>query len=42
MNLPGTLGGSNWAWRFAWHDLAADVGATLARIAQDSGRALRP
>jgi 4-alpha-glucanotransferase len=42
MNLPGTLGGSNWAWRFAWHDLAADVGATLARIAQDSGRAPRP
>jgi 4-alpha-glucanotransferase len=39
MNLPGTLGGSNWAWRFAWGDLPADLAAALARISQLAGRA---
>ncbi len=39
MNLPGTLGGGNWAWRFAWADLASGVAPALARISTASGRA---
>jgi 4-alpha-glucanotransferase len=42
MNLPGTLGGSNWAWRFDWAQLTPDVSATLARMAFTSGRSPRP
>ena len=38
MNLPGTLGGGNWAWRFDWGDLPDDLAAGLARISQVSGR----
>ena len=38
MNLPGTLGGSNWAWRFDWADLPPDLAAALARISAAAGR----
>jgi 4-alpha-glucanotransferase len=38
MNLPGTLGGSNWAWRFDWADLPADLAPALARISAAAGR----
>ncbi len=42
MNLPGTLGGSDWAWRFGWAQLTPEVSATLARMAFTSGRSPRP
>ena len=38
MNLPGTLGGLNWAWRFEWTDLAEDTARQLALISAASGR----
>jgi 4-alpha-glucanotransferase len=38
MNLPGTLGGLNWAWRFEWADLADDTAQQLAVISAASGR----
>jgi 4-alpha-glucanotransferase len=39
MNLPGTLGGSNWAWRFAWEQLSPPLAQRLARLARQCGRA---
>jgi 4-alpha-glucanotransferase len=42
MNLPGSLGGSNWAWRFEWDDLPATLAPRLARLAALSGRAALP
>ena len=38
MNTPGTMGGSNWAWRFGWDGVGAAPGQTLALIAAASGR----
>jgi 4-alpha-glucanotransferase len=40
MNLPGTSQG-NWAWRFEWHTVGADVAPALTRLAVLSGRAPR-
>jgi len=37
MNRPGSASG-NWAWRFDWSMIAADVAPTLARIAAATGR----
>ena len=39
MNLPGTVGGNNWRWRFAWPMLTADTTRALGRISAASGRA---
>jgi 4-alpha-glucanotransferase len=39
MNLPGTLGGSNWVWRFGWADVGTEPGQVLALISTGSGRA---
>ena len=39
MNLPGTLGGSNWAWRFEWDMLGDEPARVLASMAEVSGRA---
>lgn len=38
MNLPGTLGGSNWVWRFDWGMLASEPGRVLGLITAASGR----
>ncbi len=39
MNLPGSLGGSNWAWRFQWPMLDPETSRVLALITAASGRA---
>jgi 4-alpha-glucanotransferase len=39
MNIPGTVGGANWAWRFEWPMVGDLPGRTLAKIAAASGRA---
>ncbi len=39
MNLPGSLGGSNWKWRFTWDMLAAEPSRVLRLITAASGRA---
>ncbi|MEI8029971.1 MAG: 4-alpha-glucanotransferase [Comamonadaceae bacterium] len=38
MNLPGTLGGTNWVWRFAWEMLGSEAGRVLGVISAASGR----
>lgn len=38
MNLPGTLGGSNWVWRFDWNMVGSEPGRVLGLIAAASGR----
>ena len=38
MNLPGTLGGANWSWRFAWPMLGNDTAHRLGVITAASGR----
>jgi 4-alpha-glucanotransferase len=38
MNLPGTLGGANWTWRFRWDDVGAEPGRVLGLMAAASGR----
>lgn len=38
MNLPGTLGGNNWVWRFDWSMVGAESGRVLGLIAATSGR----
>jgi 4-alpha-glucanotransferase len=38
MNLPGTLGPSNWSWRFEWPVLGDEAARVLALIATTSGR----
>ena len=38
MNLPGTLGGANWSWRFAWPMLGDDTAHRLGVITAASGR----
>lgn len=41
MNAPGTLGGSNWAWRFEWPMLGGEPARLLALMAEVSGRSPR-
>jgi 4-alpha-glucanotransferase len=38
MNLPGTLGGSNWTWRFDWSMLGSEPTRVLGLITAASGR----
>lgn len=38
MNWPGTLGGSNWAWRFSWAGLGSESGRVLGLMTAASGR----
>ncbi len=38
MNLPGTLGGTNWVWRFDWDMVGSEPGRVLGIIAAASGR----
>ena len=38
MNIPGTLGGANWCWRFEWGMLGAEPGRVLGLITATSGR----
>jgi 4-alpha-glucanotransferase len=43
MNIPGTLGGSNWQWRFEWSQVGNEAGRVLGLITRGSGRgAARP
>ncbi|MDP1899582.1 MAG: 4-alpha-glucanotransferase [Rubrivivax sp.] len=42
MNRPGTSGGGNWGWRFAWGDIDAGTAAALRRITAASGRGPAP
>jgi 4-alpha-glucanotransferase len=39
MNLPGSLGGSNWKWRFTWDMLGEAPSRVLRLITAASGRA---
>jgi 4-alpha-glucanotransferase len=39
MNTPGTLGGSNWTWRFDWTMVGEGPGLRLGRLGAASGRA---
>jgi 4-alpha-glucanotransferase len=39
MNLPGSLGGSNWKWRFTWDMLGEEPARVLRLITAASGRA---
>jgi 4-alpha-glucanotransferase len=41
MNIPGTLGGNNWVWRFQWDALTPEVTRVLGLITAASGRADR-
>lgn len=38
MNIPGTLGGNNWAWRFGWDMLGTEPARVLGLITAASGR----
>ena len=38
MNLPGTLGGGNWTWRFSWDMVGAEPGRVLGLMTAASGR----
>ena len=38
MNLPGTLGGTNWTWRFDWDMVGSEPARVLGLIAAASGR----
>jgi 4-alpha-glucanotransferase len=38
MNTPGTLGGSNWVWRFRWDQVGSEPGRVLGLISAASGR----
>jgi 4-alpha-glucanotransferase len=39
MNLPGSLGGNNWCWRFTWGMISPETSRVLGLIAAASGRA---
>ncbi|MFO1221124.1 MAG: 4-alpha-glucanotransferase [Burkholderiaceae bacterium] len=39
MNTPGTMGGSNWTWRFDWPMVGSEPARVLALMAAASGRA---
>ncbi len=38
MNLPGSLGGTNWAWRYSSKDLGAKLAAKLKSLTSSSDR----
>jgi 4-alpha-glucanotransferase len=38
MNTPGTLGGSNWTWRFDWPMVGPEPGRVLGLLTAASGR----
>lgn len=38
MNTPGTLGGSNWTWRFTWEDVGGEPARVLSLLTAASGR----
>lgn len=38
MNTPGTLGGSNWRWRFEWEQVRPEVGIWLGRQVRRTNR----
>jgi 4-alpha-glucanotransferase len=38
MNLPGSVGPANWAWRFEWSMVGREPGRALAAISAASGR----
>ncbi len=38
MNTPGTLGGSNWTWRFTWDMVGPEPGRVLGLITAAAGR----
>ena len=38
MNTPGTMGESNWSWRFTWDMLGSEPGRVLGLITAASGR----
>ena len=38
MNLPGTLGSSNWSWRFDWPMLGTEPARRLGEVSAVSGR----
>jgi len=38
MNIPGTVGGANWTWRFTWPMLGDEAGRVLGLITAASGR----
>ncbi|MFO1327818.1 MAG: 4-alpha-glucanotransferase [Rubrivivax sp.] len=38
MNTPGTLGGSNWTWRFDWDQVGHEPGRVLGLLTAASGR----
>ncbi|MBL8332199.1 MAG: 4-alpha-glucanotransferase [Rubrivivax sp.] len=38
MNTPGTLGGSNWTWRFDWSQVGPEPGRVLGLVTAASGR----
>ncbi len=39
MNLPGSLGGGNWSWRFGWEALDDETTRVLGAISAAAGRA---
>ncbi len=39
MNIPGTLGGNNWVWRFTWDMVDAEHTRVLGLVSAASGRA---
>jgi 4-alpha-glucanotransferase len=41
MNLPGTSGGTNWAWRFSWGMVPRHMGPSLTEMLERYGRASR-
>ncbi|MBP6596322.1 MAG: 4-alpha-glucanotransferase [Arenimonas sp.] len=38
MNVPGTLGGENWAWRLQWDSVGSDTARVLGLVTAASGR----
>jgi 4-alpha-glucanotransferase len=38
MNVPGTMGAPNWAWRFSWDMVGPEPGRVLGLMAKTSGR----
>jgi 4-alpha-glucanotransferase len=38
MNTPGTLGGTNWTWRFTWDMVGPEPGRVLGLLTAASGR----
>jgi 4-alpha-glucanotransferase len=38
MNTPGTLGGSNWTWRFTWDQVGPEPARVLGLTTAAAGR----